>query len=856
MIEPDDSLQPCDAELLVNDPALPELIALGMEMLDSGNPLDIASLCAARPDLLVEVEKALATGRRLHTIPQQPHAPDRWIGRVLQSRYRLDERIGSGAMGVVYRGYDIDLGRPIAVKILRALLIDGVEAERRFEREAEILAALEHGAIVRIFDRGRTRDDDPFLVMELVPGVPLQVLLDERKQRGVGAQSNAWGEEADSLRSDLNSRGGSRAATLESSYLRTVVRWAADLAGGLEAAHGVGVFHRDVKPSNVLIRSDGHAVLIDFGIASMGGGETITREGQPLGTPAYTAPEALDANTSPQPSLDVYGLAALLYHAVAMRPPYTGTPSQILAHLDVKDPPPVGHVSPQLPKDLVAVIETGMSRSLSDRYASAAEFESDLRAFLDHRPVMARPISKAKRLVRRLRRSRAFLAAALVALCALGLWAGSRLREDAIVRQDRIAFAGLRRIPPNLGFGNEENRRTTSPEEYQAIRSALDAAAAHDRHQIPAGVIRAAFLHDHGELAEAKAGMQRVAKEVGTAYAASLFDAYAALEQGSTAAEDLDLSTLPAPVTPADRYLAFFHALRTYRYGDIGALLAARTDSETAAFEGLSLLFALDRPPEVQDRSLALEGRLGGRTANSANTLGLALTFQRRDATALAVYEEMLEVAPYSYILYENAMKPAWRLEQYEKAFAFCHRAIALRPEAILPRQNLVLLHLTRKEYDDAQREWKQAPFDDTPKERGMRCILAGEIRVAKAFFARRNGALDEARRIATEGQTWFARAEKHGENLSNYWRAGVCAAFLRGDDQAVEDGFFLEAAKNPLSADHLEFLFDFLPTAADGEAPSAQRIYLEALHAALSSRAYIDPRRIAERLPVSSRDD
>ena len=199
----------------------------------------------------------------------------------------------------------MELKRTVAIKILRSTIIEQGQTQSKFEREAHALARLRHPFIVSVYDLGHTPENDPFLVMEHLEGRSLALILSEGRDRdGVDlAGDAAW----------LAETLGNETLDLPS-YLRCVVGWAADLASALHASHSAGVFHRDVKPSNILVCRDGRPVLLDFGIAAQVDQETITRDGSALGTPAYMAPETLGAKHVPNGSLDIYGLAATLYH--------------------------------------------------------------------------------------------------------------------------------------------------------------------------------------------------------------------------------------------------------------------------------------------------------------------------------------------------------------------------------------------------------------------------------------------------------------------------------------------------------------------------------------------------------------
>jgi eukaryotic-like serine/threonine-protein kinase len=210
--------------------------------------------------------------------------------RVVAGRYRLEERIGSGAMGVVWRGTDERLGRVVAVKqVFLHGGLDRTEAEevrQRTLREGRIAARLQHPHAISVFDAS-IEGDEPWLVMEYLPSRSLAAVLGEQ-------------------------------GTLEP---RLVARIGRQVADALDAAHQAGIVHRDVKPGNVLIGADGTVKITDFGISRATGDLTLTRTGMLAGTPAYLAPEVARGEDSTAAS-DVFSLGATLYAAVEGIPPF------------------------------------------------------------------------------------------------------------------------------------------------------------------------------------------------------------------------------------------------------------------------------------------------------------------------------------------------------------------------------------------------------------------------------------------------------------------------------------------------------------------------------------------------------
>ena len=218
--------------------------------------------------------------------------------RPLGGRYRLDEVVGRGGMGTVYRALDLRLNRPVAIKALRS--VERADANR-FEAEIQILARLVHPGLVRLLDAGDL-DSRPYLVMDLIEGPSL-------------AESVGEGP----LSREHTAMVGAR------------------VADALAYVHDAGVIHRDVKPSNVLLTKLGDAHLADFGIARLVDSTSITVTGRPLGTPAYLAPEQVEG-TNVGPGTDVYALGLVLIECLSGRRAFEGSPSEIAGARLHRDP--------------------------------------------------------------------------------------------------------------------------------------------------------------------------------------------------------------------------------------------------------------------------------------------------------------------------------------------------------------------------------------------------------------------------------------------------------------------------------------------------------------------------------------
>jgi serine/threonine-protein kinase len=193
----------------------------------------------------------------------------------------VEATLGEGSFGAVYRARDEQLDRLVAIKVLRAEA-ESEEARGRFAREARLAAAVQHPNVVRLLDFGRTDDDAPFLVFEFVEGASLE----QKLARPVDPAQ--W------------------------------IGWVQDVAQGLAALHEVGVAHRDVKPANVLVHSDGRAMLTDLGLARAAEStfDGLTATGMVVGTPLYMAPELFQGGEGAGPRADLFALGCLAYRGL------------------------------------------------------------------------------------------------------------------------------------------------------------------------------------------------------------------------------------------------------------------------------------------------------------------------------------------------------------------------------------------------------------------------------------------------------------------------------------------------------------------------------------------------------------
>ncbi|MEM9381606.1 MAG: protein kinase [Planctomycetota bacterium] len=333
--------------------------------------------------------------------------------------FRLLEPIGGGGMGVVYRARDEQLGREVAVKVVRPgeLLFPG--ARVRFQREVESVARLSHPGIVPVFSAGEERGI-PYFAMERVDGCTLgealRVLVEDGRRT-----ADLMGEDLGRAveRASGSSDGATRDVPLfAGSWSDACARVVQRIAEALAHAHGQGILHRDVKPSNVMVTSEGRVMLLDFGLSSNEGVDRITRTGSALGSLPYMSPEQLEGDWDQlDRRSDVYSLGVTLYELLTLRLPFDAPSADRIrsAILDGRSRA-AREVNPRIPWEIDTVTSVAMEPEPQRRYASCEAFGSDLAAALDGRPIAARRSSTWHRAQRWARRRPA--AAALVALSA------------------------------------------------------------------------------------------------------------------------------------------------------------------------------------------------------------------------------------------------------------------------------------------------------------------------------------------------------------------------------------------------------------------------------------------------------
>jgi eukaryotic-like serine/threonine-protein kinase len=263
------------------------------------------------------------------------------IGELVGGRYELCELIASGGQGHIYRATDIHAGDAVAVKVLRSEFAQDVQWRERMYREARALCTLSGTSAVRVFDQKWSSDGALCIVMELLEGTHLEDALQRRED------------------------GGLKLAPSE------LVELLAPVVDTLEMAHRNSIIHRDLKPANIFVQVDGSVRLLDFGFAKFERLLAMTKFGQVAGSPSYLAPESWGGDSSVlDRRVDVYGLASVMFRALAGRPPFQGDMGALLRQVTTAPRPKLTHFRADLPTALDDWAETALAVLPEHRFDS------------------------------------------------------------------------------------------------------------------------------------------------------------------------------------------------------------------------------------------------------------------------------------------------------------------------------------------------------------------------------------------------------------------------------------------------------------------------------------------------------
>jgi len=437
--------------------------------------------------------------------------------------FRILRRVGYGGMGVVYEAIQESLGRHVALKLLPAEALADPKRLERFRREAKAAARLHHTNIVPVFGTGEA-DGRHYYAMQFIAGHPLDAVIGEvrrLKERSgsvpperpvtevaaalvtntfapaIRERERPEDSQQESFRGETpvaHAPGSPSSLCLSDGgrpYWAAIARVGAQVADALAYAHGQGILHRDVKPSNLLLDLRGTVWVTDFGLAKANDTDDLTHAGDVIGTLRYLAPERFEGPGDHR--ADIYALGLTLYEMLALRPAFAAdTRPKLVEKVLAASPPAPRKVRPGVPRDLETIVLKAIARDPASRYQSAADMADDLRRYVEDRPIRARRASSAEQAWRWCRRNPALASAlAMVVLVTIvGLattFAQMRRANDKAEEADRNLIQAFqneavakmneteaRRTAEQLAAKQEELRSTLYASEINLIPAAWD----------------------------------------------------------------------------------------------------------------------------------------------------------------------------------------------------------------------------------------------------------------------------------------------------------------------------------------------------------------------------------------------
>ncbi len=428
-------------EQLMTDPSnLPRaeeerIRALLLQVLDAppdGRDGALAAACAQAPELAVQLRarlRALGDFGLLDEEGDEDAGIPEHIGP-----YRVRDLLGQGGMGCVYLAEHVRFGR-VALKCIRPEFLDSDRARARFQRETAAAAKFRHPGLAELLEAGEWQGR-PFLAMRFVDGDTLEVQLREARARGAAC----W-PAVEAIEGPID--------------VRPAIRLVARLADALHVVHEAGLVHRDLKPDNVLVTSDGTPVLIDFGLARdlCDEAPNLTHSSDAVGTPVYMAPEQVaPRGRTLDRRADVHALGVLLYECLTLRTPFDGTSREdTYRRILTEEPVELRRLQPAVGADLAAVVHRALAKDPQQRFATAAEFAAELGRVLRGERTLTRPPGPWHLTLRWARRHPAAAATLLSVTTSLAVGLGTALhllrREHAAVLTYQAIDIGMRNPP-------------------------------------------------------------------------------------------------------------------------------------------------------------------------------------------------------------------------------------------------------------------------------------------------------------------------------------------------------------------------------------------------------------------------
>ncbi len=719
-------------------------------------PLDKEELLRQNPDLAGPLDTYFRSLDELHEVAagfvncsqsekQERETADCGNQRRLGDFVLLHE-IGRGGMGVVYEAQQVSLNRRVALKILPFAAVLDSKQIARFKNEARAAAQLEHSNIVSVFAVGVERGVHYF-AMQYVDGQPLDRAIAEMReaagrrrndlaQTPAGDATSAPEAIVDAVIAEDNFAAETacvrptrtsmlvRQSDDRPEYFRTVVRLGIQAAGALHAAHEFGIVHRDVKPSNLLLDSDGKLWVTDFGLARFQTDATLTRTGDIIGTTRYMSPEQISGqNDLIDRRTDIYSLGATLYELLVLRPAFEDDDARtLLTRIQQDEPKRLRQLEPRIPRDLETVILKAMSKRRGERYRTAQRFADDLQRILDGRPTVARPPTLPQRVGRwAARRQRFVMAGAAVCLLAL---VGMVVSTVLIAREKNKA-------EQNFARAEQYFRDAREVVDHLGARLAEQLSEVPGATQVRRDLLRKTLQYYRGFAEQTKndpalkTDLALTYSKIGT-LASEVGSVEEAIEAHRSACELCKQLAAGEPTKREhERRLAVCQNNLGLALSQSGRTEDARQSFEAAIRLQQELLEgAGDNEQYLEDLALSYNnmGLLKGKTGDEAAatvSFEKAIEIQERLLVADADNADRLRNLAASLnnlATYSLEKSPARTIELYEKVLGYqqkasraCPRDLEYRSDVSLTYNNLGTAQMRAHQFSDAVRSYKQA---------------------------------------------------------------------------------------------------------------------------------------------------
>jgi tetratricopeptide (TPR) repeat protein len=321
--------------------------------------------------------------------------------------FEILKMIGQGGMGAVFLARQVSLDREVALKVISHIGGAQVKHLDRFKRESKVLAKISHPNIVPIYEVGQ-HGPYSYFAMEYVKGVSLDKVLSSIRNAKPDEKASEVMHKCLEVQTSVavDKNNNSNGAEIDTDYIVRISRIIVSIASALDYAHNKGILHRDVKPSNILINTEGTAKLVDFGLAKAETQQTITITGEFFGTPSYVSPEQIRKPETVDCRSDVFSLAATYYECLTLHPPFGGdTVNETLTQVISREAIPPKKYCPRLSTDFNTVLLHALEKLPEDRYQTAADFSTDIANLLEFKPITAKRPSITQRAYKTLRRN-------------------------------------------------------------------------------------------------------------------------------------------------------------------------------------------------------------------------------------------------------------------------------------------------------------------------------------------------------------------------------------------------------------------------------------------------------------------